>query len=652
MCGLAGYLGPTDVAADLHRLRLQAMSSCLYHRGPDGSGSWFDAQAGFGVAHRRLSVVDLSLAGAQPMHDQSSRYVIAYNGEIYNHEALRAELVQSGRAPVWRGHSDTETLLACVDAWGIEQTILRTVGMFAIALWDRKERALTLVRDRMGEKPLYFGWQGSGSKRTFLFGSELKAFKSHPAFDDEIDRNALCKFLRYNCIPAPLSIYRGIYKLLPGCLLVVSLANSEPVIKPYWSLFDIACSSKASSFDGTPEDAVDELERQMSRTVQGQMVADVPLGAFLSGGVDSSMVVALMQAHSSRPIRTFTIGFDDQSYNEAQYAKSVARHLGTNHTELYVSPRQALDVIPRLPILYCEPFADSSQIPTFLVSQLARSHVTVSLSGDGGDELFAGYNRYKVTADTWHRLSMVPLWFRRIAAHLLTAVSPSVWDRWEHWLPTGGRFTAFGDKVHKAAGVLGSKDAGDLYLGLVSHQRHPASWLIAGHEYEDRFRWDDPRLSNLSAVEKMMTCDAVTYLPDDILVKVDRAAMGVSLETRVPFLDHRIVEFAWSLPLSYKIRDGDTKWPLRQLLYRFVPRAIVERPKSGFGIPLDRWLRGPLRDWVETLLDEMRLRQEGYFDVPRVRRLWLEHLSGRTNMAHHLWDILMFQAWLERRNEA
>jgi asparagine synthase (glutamine-hydrolysing) len=646
MCGLTGYLGRTDLSVGAHTALLLRMSERLLHRGPDSGGVWCDPEAGFGLAHRRLAVVDLSPAGAQPMHGHSGRYVLAYNGEVYNHLELRSQLERERAAPLWRGHSDTETLLACAQAWGIEETAKRAVGMFAMALWDREARALTLVRDRMGEKPLYYGWQGSGATRSFLFGSELVALRSHPSFAAEVDRDSICMLLRYSCIPAPWSVYRGVSKLPPACLLTISLTNPEPVVHKYWSVFNAVRAGREHPFGGDPKEAVDELERIASEAVRGQMVADVPLGAFLSGGIDSSTIAALMQKQSHRPIKTFTIGFSEPGFDEAVYAKSVARHLRTEHTELYVRPEQARDVIPRLPELYCEPFSDSSQIPTFLVSQLARSHVTVALSGDAGDELFAGYTRYGVTASLWRRLSSFPVMFRRAAARLLEGVPPGVWDRWGHLLPGGRRFTAIGYKVHKGATVLTSNSAQELYLRLVSHHLDPLSYVTGGHESSAHaVDWDHSDLRGLDVVEKMMVFDSVTYLPDDILVKVDRAAMSVSLETRVPYLDHRLVEFAWTLPLTYKLRDGVTKWPLRQVLYRYVPRDLVERPKAGFGIPLAAWLRGPLRQWVEELIDEGRLRREGYFEASAVRRLWDQHLSGRRNLAYHLWDILMFQAW-------
>ena len=646
MCGLLGFLGGV-AGEDGDVALLRRMSDTLIHRGPDDGGTWCDSEQRIGFGHRRLAIVDLSPAGHQPMVSASERYVIAFNGEIYNHLGIRTELEVLGPAPTWRGHSDTETLLAGIEAWGLEATLKKSIGMFAIALWDRQTHTLTLARDRMGEKPLYYGWQGSGNERVFLFGSELKALKAHPNFAADIDRGAICLLLRHNYIPAPYSIYQDITKLEPGCLLSVSLAQPEPRIWKYWDAVQAARAGVAQPFAGTADQAVDALEVLARDAVHRQMMADVPLGAFLSGGIDSSTVVALMQAQSSRPVKTFTIGFSEEGYNEAVHAKAVAQHLGTEHTELYVTPQQAMEVIPRLPALYCEPFADSSQIPTFLVSQLAKQHVTVSLSGDAGDELFCGYNRYQITEELWRKLALVPAPLRALAAKGITALSPTAWDSLAGIIPGGGRYAALGDKLHKGAGVLASATVDELYLGMVSHQRNPVDWVIGGQEPPTYLTGLRPELGGLNVVERMMALDAISYLPDDILVKVDRAGMAVSLESRVPFLDHRVVEFAWSLPLTYKLREGQTKWPLRQVLYRHVPRALIDRPKMGFGVPLHDWLRGPLREWAEELLDEARLAKEGYFHPAPIRKIWAEHLSGKRNWMAQLWNVLMFQAWLE-----
>jgi asparagine synthase (glutamine-hydrolysing) len=644
MCGLVGCFGGSAIFSTQDgEILLKNMADRIISRGPDDDGYWYDSEKKIGLGHRRLSIVDLSPAGHQPMKSASGRYVIAFNGEIYNHSRLRQKLVENGMAPDWGGHSDTETLLAGFDAWGIQSTIERAIGMFAFAVWDLNDKTLVLGRDRIGEKPLYYGWQGN----TFLFGSELKALKQHPDFKAEINRNAITLLLRHNYIPAPYSIYQGISKLEPGCLLAVSASYPEPKIWSYWSANDVAKAGVESPFTGSPEDAVDRLEQLTLDAVKQQMMADVPLGAFLSGGIDSSAVVALMQAQSSRPVKTFTIGFHEEGYNEAEHAKVIAKHLGTDHTELYVTSKQAVDVVPLLPTLYCEPFSDSSQIPTFLVSQLAKQHVTVSLSGDAGDELFCGYNRYQMTQNLWRKISMLPTSLRAVAAKGITSLPPESWNKLTKHLPGTQRFNNIGDKLHKGAGVLASESVDELYRGLVSHHRDPASLVIDGQEPPTLLTEHVPDLTGLSDVQRMMALDLVTYLPDDILVKVDRAAMGVSLETRVPFLDHRIVEFAWTLPQSIKLREGQSKWPLRQMLYRHVPRKLIDRPKMGFGVPIHEWLRGPLRDWAEELLDESRLRQEGFFEPLPIRKLWLEHLTGRRNCAYLLWDVLMFQAWLE-----
>jgi asparagine synthase (glutamine-hydrolysing) len=649
MCGLTGFLGSGAQTAEQQGVIVQAMSQTIRHRGPDNDGVWVDAAAHVALGHRRLAILDLSPAGHQPMAAGSGRYVIAFNGEIYNHLALRTALQKSGQAPEWRGHSDTESLLAGFDVWGVQATIERSVGMFAFAVWDRQERTLTLARDRLGEKPLYYGWQGSGRSAVFLFGSELKALRAHPAFGAQISRDSLCLFMRHMSVPGKHSIYRDIHKLPPGCLLTVSLRSPEPVVCAYWSGADVASRGVAQPFAGTANEAVDSLEALLKDAVRQQMMADVPLGAFLSGGVDSSVVVALMQAQSSRPVKTFSIGFHEDMYNEAVFAKEVAQHLGTEHTDLYVTSEQATAVIPRLSAMYDEPFADSSQIPTFLVSQLARQHVKVSLSGDAGDELFGGYNRYQLTASLWGKLSAVPLPLRRVVARGLTIFSPRSLNRLAGCIPGAARWAMLGDKLHKGAGVMASQTSEELYLGMVSTWQD-TTVVLGGQEPVTLLAGEQLALSGLSDVERMMALDLLTYLPDDILTKVDRAAMFVSLETRVPFLDHRVVEFAWQLPLKYKLRregGGYTaKWALRQVLNRHVPRALIERPKMGFGVPIDSWLRGPLRDWAEDLLSEDSLKREGYFAVAPVRQKWAEHLTGQRNWQHQIWCVLMFQAWL------
>ena len=625
------------------------MANAIRHRGPDDDGVWVDEAAGIALAHRRLSILDLSPEGHQPMVSASGRYVIAFNGEIYNHLELRGLLRPAPNDGGWRGHSDTETLLAGFEAWGIGATLKKTGGMFAIALWDREERVLTLARDRIGEKPLYYGFQND----TFVFGSELKALKAHPDFVGEIDRDVICLYLRHCCIPAPYSIYKGIKKLLPGTYLQLPFGGDVDALraaspKVYWNLAEAAAQGLAAPFTGSDADAIAALDRQLKQSIGLQMMADVPLGAFLSGGVDSSTVVALMQAQSVRPVKTFSIGFDEQGYNEAGYAKAVAQHLGTEHTELYVSSAKAMQVIPMLGQMYDEPFADSSQIPTFLVAQMARQHVAVSLSGDAGDELFCGYNRYAL-ADTWARIEKVPFDVRRMAGRLIKSVAPNTWDA---IFKQAANFVTLpvnmGEKLDKLATRLVNVDGIDeLYYSLVSEIDHPEEVVIGAREPAAWLTEVGMKSPIGDSKLHMMFMDAMTYLPDDILVKVDRAAMANSLETRVPLLDHRVVELAWSIPMSMKIRDGKSKWILRQVLYQYVPKQLIERPKAGFSIPLGDWLRGPLREWVEGLLDERRLQQEGFFNVQYIRAKWQAHLEGSRNNQSLLWNVLVFQTWLE-----
>ncbi len=648
MCGLAGFFSPVFKEERTNALALlNKMGQSIIHRGPDDSGEWFDEHFGLGLSHRRLSIQDLSSAGHQPMHSPSGRYVIAFNGEIYNHLELRKKLEKSVFSAGWKGHSDTETLITCFEHWGIQATIEQTVGMFAMAVWDRTDEQLFLVRDRAGEKPLYYGWQGE----SFLFGSELKALKVHPDFENKICRDALTIFFRHNYIPGPHCIWQGIKKLLPGCMLVCDFKRKTESLVQYWSGKAVAeCSKKEIK---TELQAVDIIERSLNNAIERQMISDVPLGAFLSGGIDSSTVVALMQSQSRTPVRTFSIGVHEKQYNEAEFARQVAKHLKTEHTEFYVTPQDALDVVPHLPHIFDEPFADSSQIPTYLVSKLARDHVTVALSGDAADEIFCGYNRYMMTQKLWHRISCLPLSFRKAIAKLIVSASPDLLNTLLYpvkKIAFNGPAVNIGDKAHKGAGVLSSQNIDELYLRLVSLWPEPASLVINGKEPLTVLT-DPARKPNCSNdVETMMASDMLSYMVDDILVKVDRSAMAVSLETRAPFLDHEVIENAWSLPLEYKLRNGKSKWVLREILYKHVPKNLIERPKMGFGVPLNDWLRGPLRDWAESLLDVQKLTQQGYLDAELVQRIWQEHLSGLRNWGERLWAVLMFQSWYEAQN--
>lgn len=644
MCGITGFVG---TASSAPRETLRRMTDTLTHRGPDDGGSWIDETGTVALGHRRLSILDLSPAGHQPMVSASGRFVLVFNGEIYNHLEVRRELEREQPNVCWRGHSDTETLLAAVEAWGLDRALGRCAGMFALALWDRRERYLQLARDRAGEKPLYYGAQ----RGVLLFGSEIKALRAHPAFAGEVDRSVVALYLRHNYVPDPYSIYAGIWKLPPGTILEIDDQGKygEPVA--YWSARKVLESGRTMPFAGSDLDALAELEDRLGGTVQAQMISDVPLGAFLSGGIDSSLIVALMQARSNRPVKTFTIGFEDDAYDEARYAREVARYLGTDHTELIVTPAETMAVVPRLPAMYDEPFADSSQIPTFLVCQLAKRHVTVSLTGDAGDELFGGYTRYALASRLWRTLSRVPRPVRRLTEALIKARSPGQWDtllrRVTPLLPAQLRVTHPGDKMHKGAALLALDSLPGVYRSLISHWSRPDLVCRGVPEAPARLDTLMDDVSGLRAEEAMMYWDLITYLPGDILVKVDRAAMAVSLETRVPMLDHRVIDFAWSLPFDMRIRSGESKWLLRQLLYRHVPRDLIDRPKMGFGVPIDSWLRGPLRDWAESLISAARLDGDGYFDVSAVRRRWSEHLTGRRNWAYSLWNVLMFQAWLD-----
>jgi asparagine synthase (glutamine-hydrolysing) len=646
MCGIAGFISPG--LADPEST-CRAMARALIHRGPDDSGYRVHRDIGLGLAHRRLAIVDLSPAGHQPMRSPSGRYELIYNGEIYNHQAIRVQLQGSGNEPAWRGHSDTETLLAAFEAWGVQSALRRCVGMFALAVWDQERRRLTLARDRLGEKPLYYGHSG----QAFLFGSELKALQAHPFFTPEVDRSCLTLYLRYGYVPEPYSVFRGIRRLPPGTTAEVDAHGRCDEPAAYWDAAAVTDLVPAGQFSGDDRAASDALDRLLSEAVALQMVADVPLGAFLSGGIDSSLIVALMQKQSPRRVRTFTIGFTERAYDESPHARAVARHLGTEHTELLVTPAEAMRVIPRLPSIYDEPFADSSQIPTFLVAQLAREHVTVALSGDAGDELFGGYTRYAWAKRLWGAVgSQRPV--RKLTARSIRALSPGTWSRLfgcvQPLIPGRWRASHMGDKLHKFADLIDCS-RGELYRTLVSHWSAPAQIVLGATEPGTLLTDLMADSGNRSFEECMMYWDLMTYLPGDILVKVDRAAMAVSLETRVPMLDHRVVEFAWSLPLRMRVRDGDGKWLLKRVLSRYVPPVLTDRPKTGFGIPIDSWLRGPLREWAEELLDESRLRRDGFFNPAPIREKWHAHVAGGRNWAYWLWDVLMFQAWWHEQQQ-
>jgi asparagine synthase (glutamine-hydrolysing) len=644
MCGITGFV---DFSGSSHEEELnyitRRMTSAISHRGPDDHGVWVDAEVGVALGFRRLAILDLSPTGHQPMVSDNGNYVIVFNGEIYNFVELRDELAALGH--IFHGHSDTEIMLAAFDEWGLEKAVGCFNGMFAFALWHRPTRQLHLVRDRLGIKPLYYGWMGN----VFLFGSELKALRSHPAFSPDIDRDALTLYMRHAYIPAPYSVYLAVKKLQPGSILTLDHARRDRSIQPrsYWSARQVVEDGQAHLFNGSEREAVDSLDALLQDSVCKRMVADVPLGAFLSGGVDSSTVVAMMQAQSTRPVKTFTIGFHEAGFDEASYARTIARHLGTEHTELYVTPQEAQAVIPLLPALYDEPFADSSQIPTYLVSQLARRQVTVSLSGDGGDELFGGYNLYFRSRRIWSSIGWLPVTGRKMLGALLTGSAVAM-QRLDRFLPRRFHLANIHDKVLKLVDVIPSSTIEQTYFNLISFWKQPESVVLGGHEpltlFQQSYKW--PALGN--STHWMMFADLVTYLPDDILVKLDRATMGVSLEGRVPFLDdHRVVEFAWRLPYQMKVRGETGKWILRQVLNRYVPQEMIERPKMGFAVPINSWLRGSLRQWAETLLDEKRLEREGILDPVPIRRKWSEHIRGERNWQYLIWNVLMLQSWLE-----
>jgi asparagine synthase (glutamine-hydrolysing) len=637
MCGITGFWVFTESGTRNDLLSvITRMTDILRHRGPDDDGVWVDENAGISLGFRRLAILDLSPTGHQPMLSANERYVMIFNGEIYNYAELRAGL--DSRGYTFRGTSDTEVMLAGILEWGLEKAVARFNGMFAIALWDRHEKKLHLIKDRIGVKPLYYGWAGN----TLIFGSELKPFTAHPSFKPEVDRQSLTLYLRYGYVPTPHSIYQGVKKLEPGTILTFDegRAQADGSRIRYWSAREAVERGLQNPFQGDDQEAVAELDRLLKESVRDRMIADVPLGAFLSGGIDSSTIVALMQAQSTRPVKTFTIGFQEAGRNEAEYAKEVSLHLKTDHTELYVSPRDAMDVIPQLPSMFDEPLGDSSQIPTYLVSKLAHQSVTVSLSGDGGDELFGGYARYLHSLNVWRFVGRVPSGVRNIAGTVFEGASKMDWRR----ITSRGRLAA---RFYHLSEIAKVRSADELYWRFRSNWEQPDQVVING--YEPLAFHIAPENSQLvpDFAQRMMYLDLMTYLPDDVLVKLDRASMAASLEGRVPFLDdHRVVEFAWRLPLHMKIRSGKGKWILRQVLYQYVPERMIDRPKKGFGVPIDSWLRGPLRDWAENLLDENRLRSEGYLNPVPVRRKWIEHLQNQKNWQYPLWYVLMFQDWL------
>ena len=639
MCGIAGVLDSSAATSGALTRHAVAMADSIAYRGPDDHGLWSDPEVGIALTHRRLAIVDLSPAGHQPMISADGRFIVIFNGEIYNFMDLRSEL--EARGVQFRGHSDTEVMLEAFAIYGIAPTVKRLIGMFTIAVWDRRERALCLVRDRLGIKPLYWMKQGS----LFLFGSELKALRAYPNWSPRIDRSAVAAFMRHNYIPAPHTIYEGVYKLEQGTILTLPW-SSEPHIDKFWDARSVAKAGLAAPLNATDHEMVDRLEMLLGDAVKRRMIADVPIGAFLSGGIDSSTVAALMKAANAGPVRTYTIGFEHSGYDEATHAAAVAKHLGTDHTEMTVTPQDALDVIPKLAEMYDEPFADSSQIPTYLVSAMTRRHVTVALSGDGGDELFGGYTRYQQTSRLT-RLRLLPRPLRSAIARAIAAVPADRWTRLMRVIPASIRPSQIGDKMHKLSGILPSDSETELYRGLVSHWE-PGDVVLGAREHKGVL-WD-PTIDRdfPTLMERMQFLDLVTYLPDDILTKVDRASMTVALEARVPLIDHRVVEFAWRLPSEMKVRGGTSKWLLRQVLYRHVPKALVERPKMGFAIPIGDWLRGPLRSWADNLLAESRLHSAGYFDAAAIRRIWDEHVSGRANRQYLLWNVLMFEAWRDR----
>ncbi len=638
MCGVTGSWCSSEHD---HEAIAENMANQIFSRGPDDIGVWTSKNDGFVMAHRRLAIIDLSSAGHQPMISSCERYVLAYNGEIYNHLDIRELLFKEADISGWKGHSDTETLLQAISYWGLEVTLKKLNGMFAFALWDNHFKKLYLVRDRIGEKPMYYGKSNS----TFLFGSQIKALCVHPSWEGGIDRDALSLYMNYGYVPAPYSIYEGIRKLPPAHFVVVSDGGrsiSEP--KCYWTVDSFSEHSGAYGSDNL-KSISDDLEGLLLDSVRRRMESDVPLGAFLSGGIDSSMIVALMQSLSKEPVKTFSIGFDEEEYDEAKHAKNVAKYLGTDHSELYVSPEDAMSVLPKLSKIYDEPFADHSQIPTFIVSELAKTQVTVSLSGDGGDEIFFGYSRYLQVYSWWRKLRLIPKSIRQLIALSLLSIPGALLTGLQFLLPSKLAVNHLRDRVPKFARLINAPDWIAFYDLVLTQGNYPNPFVLNASNGINFLSKYKQKIEGFSVPEKMMYLDMMLYLPDDILAKVDRASMAVSLEARVPFLDHRLIEFAWRVPFKYKFRDRQGKWILRQVLYRYVPKSLVERPKTGFGIPIEYWLKGPLRDWAENLLDKDDLNKQGFFDPSLVQKMWDEHKEGKRRWHVQLWRLLIFQMW-------
>ena len=645
MCGIVGVWrrGHLDSLLEV----INRVNGLMENRGPDAEGVWLDEARGLAFGHRRLSIHDLSMTGSQPMESSCGRYILCFNGEVYNFKELKGEIYDRRNSAAeamfrWRGDSDTEVLVEAISMWGVSAAVKKLNGMFAFSVWDKKQLQLDIVRDRFGEKPLFYGWV----KDVFVFASEVRAFREIPGFSKDLCLEAVSLFMQNNCVPSPYSIYEGIYKLPPAHILTLKQNSRDVVLNSYWSI-EQAARENDGAFSGLSDtEAVGMLEEKISRSVEKRMLADVSVGAFLSGGIDSSTIVSLMQNNSTLPVKTFSIGFESNSYNEAHNAKKIAQHLGTDHTELYLTPNDAISVIPDLPDIYDEPFADSSQIPTFIVSKLAKKSVTVALTGDGGDELFGGYVRHIWADKLWRNMSMMPYPIRSLLGSMLTAVSPEVYDsifeRVKEFLPSAYRQNKSGDKLHKLSRLLSARTPMEMYCNLTSHWQLKDNVVKGGLPLSVH---TSIPCSNRPVSQLMMDADLKNYFLNDILVKVDKASMAVSLEARVPLLDNSIVDFSFGIPLSMKIRNGSGKWVLKQVLRKHLPDSLIDRPKWGFGLPLDEWMRLELREWCESLLSEECIKDVGYFDPKLIRRKWKEHLSGARNWQYHLWDVLMFHSW-------